>query len=38
VLADVFDLRFDSSTPEALDRLWSRTLAGHRAWETADRP
>ncbi|HEY5012135.1 MAG TPA: arylamine N-acetyltransferase [Acidimicrobiia bacterium] len=38
VLTDVFDLRFDGSAPEALDRLWSRTLAGHRAWEAADRP
>jgi N-hydroxyarylamine O-acetyltransferase len=33
VLADVFDLRFERSTPEALDRLWERVLAGHREWE-----
>jgi len=38
VLADVFDLRFEYSTPEALDQLWDGVLAGHRAWETkADR-
>jgi len=37
-LADVFDLRFDGSTPETLDHLWDRVLAGHRAWEAADRP
>jgi arylamine N-acetyltransferase len=34
-LAEVFDLRFDASTPEAVDRLWERVLAGHRAWEAA---
>jgi N-hydroxyarylamine O-acetyltransferase len=34
-LADVFDLRFDASTPEAVDQLWERVLAGHRAWEAA---
>ena len=32
-LADIFDLRFDASTPEALDHLWNRVLAAHRAWE-----
>jgi N-hydroxyarylamine O-acetyltransferase len=37
-LADVFDLRFDASAPEAVDRLWNRTLAGHRAWEAAGQP
>jgi N-hydroxyarylamine O-acetyltransferase len=37
-LADVFDLRFDASAPEAIDRLWNRTFAGHRAWEAAGRP
>jgi arylamine N-acetyltransferase len=36
-LADVFDLRFDASDPAALDQLWNRTLAGHRAWEAAGR-
>jgi arylamine N-acetyltransferase len=37
-LADVFDLRFDGSTPETLDHLWNRVLAGHHAWEAAGRP
>ena len=37
-LADVFDLRFDGSTPETLDYLWNRVLAGHHAWEAAGRP
>jgi N-hydroxyarylamine O-acetyltransferase len=32
-LADVFGLRFDGVEPRALDRLWERTLAAHRAWE-----
>jgi N-hydroxyarylamine O-acetyltransferase len=34
-LADVFDLRFESSAPEALDRLWDRAVAAHREWEAA---
>ena len=38
VLADVFDLRFDGSAPEALDHLWEGVLAAHRAWEAAGRP
>src|SRR5579863_7903421 len=29
-LAEVFDLRFDHSTPESVDQLWSRVLAAHR--------
>ena len=33
VLADVFDLRFDGSTPEALDHLWESVLTAHRVWE-----
>ena len=37
VLADVFGLRFEASAPEALDHLWHRALAGHRAWEEAGR-
>jgi arylamine N-acetyltransferase len=37
-LADVFDLRFDAMAPEALDRLWERSLVAHRAWEAAGRP
>jgi hypothetical protein len=38
VLADVFDLRFDGSAPEALDHLWDGVLATHAAWEAAGRP
>jgi len=38
VLADVFGLRLDAIAPEALDRLWERSLAAHRAWEAAGRP
>lgn len=38
VLADVFGLTFASTPPEALDRLWERSLATHRAWEAAGRP
>jgi arylamine N-acetyltransferase len=37
-LADVFDLSFDHSPPGASDRLWSRVLDRHRAWEEAGRP
>ena len=37
-LADVFDLRFEHTSPEALDALWARVLAGHRAWLDAGRP
>jgi hypothetical protein len=33
VLADDFGVRFDSSTPEAVDRLWERVSASHREWE-----
>jgi len=32
VLAEVFDLRFDGSPPEALDHLWDRVVAAHRVW------
>jgi arylamine N-acetyltransferase len=38
LLADVFDLRFDGTPPEVLDRLWARCLATHHAWEDAGRP
>jgi arylamine N-acetyltransferase len=38
VLADVFDLRFETSPPAVLDRLWDRVLASHQAWEEAGRP
>lgn len=37
-LADVFGLHFQHTPTEALDRLWQRTLAAHRAWESAGRP
>jgi N-hydroxyarylamine O-acetyltransferase len=30
---DVFGLRLGGAEPEALDRLWAKTLAAHRAWE-----
>lgn len=33
VLADLFDLRFDTSTAEARDRLWTTVLTAHRRWE-----
>jgi arylamine N-acetyltransferase len=35
-LGDLFDLRFDSATPQVLDRLWARTLETHRSWEAAE--
>ena len=34
-LADVFDLRFDTSPPESRQRLWDRVIAAHRAWEAS---
>jgi N-hydroxyarylamine O-acetyltransferase len=34
-LAEVFDLRFDNSTPGARDRLWDRVLDAHQRWEAA---
>lgn len=37
-LADLFDLRFEASPPEALDYLWEGVLTKHRAWEAAGRP
>jgi arylamine N-acetyltransferase len=37
-LADIFDLRFDHSAPGTCDRLWSRVVDRHRAWEAAGRP
>ena len=37
-LADIFDLRFEATPPEALDRLWERSLETHRAWDAAGRP
>ena len=32
-LADVFDLRFDCSAPDALDTLWNRVRRGHEQWQ-----
>jgi arylamine N-acetyltransferase len=37
-LADLFDLRFEHSPPGACDRLWSRVVDRHRAWEAVGRP
>jgi N-hydroxyarylamine O-acetyltransferase len=34
-LADVFGLRFDTTAPESLDRLWDSAVDAHRAWEDA---
>jgi N-hydroxyarylamine O-acetyltransferase len=33
VLADVFGLDFTASTPDALDRLWTRVRTAHQEWE-----
>jgi arylamine N-acetyltransferase len=38
VMADVFDLRFESLPSETLDTLWTRLLAAHHAWDAAGRP
>jgi N-hydroxyarylamine O-acetyltransferase len=35
VLADTFDLRFDTAAPERRERLWVTILEAHRAWEAA---
>jgi N-hydroxyarylamine O-acetyltransferase len=35
VLAEVFNLRFDTLRPESRDRLWDSLLEAHRAWESA---
>lgn len=32
-LADLFDLRFDGTSPAWRDRLWGNVLSAHRAWE-----
>ena len=37
-LADIFDLRFEHTPPEALDHLWASALASHEKWEAAGRP
>jgi arylamine N-acetyltransferase len=33
LLADIFDLQFHASTPEARDRLWTSVLTAHRRWQ-----
>jgi arylamine N-acetyltransferase len=33
-LGDLFDLRFDGTAPEVLDRLWDRVVATHRTWSS----
>ena len=37
VLADVFDLRFETAPPESRRRLWDRVLDTHRAWQARGR-
>jgi arylamine N-acetyltransferase len=37
-LADMFHLRFEHSPSGACDRLWSRVVDRHRAWEASGRP
>jgi N-hydroxyarylamine O-acetyltransferase len=34
-LADVFDLRFDASSPDTRQQLWNTVLGAHRAWEAS---
>jgi N-hydroxyarylamine O-acetyltransferase len=36
LLAEIFDLRFETSTPESRDRLWTNVLAAHRRWQAND--
>jgi N-hydroxyarylamine O-acetyltransferase len=36
LLAVMFDLRFETSTPESRDRLWTNVLAAHRRWQAND--
>jgi hypothetical protein len=35
VLADVFDLHFDTLSAEARARLWERVLRAHHRWEAS---
>lgn len=37
-LADIFHLHFDHSPPGTRNRLWSRVVERHIAWEAASRP
>lgn len=34
-LADIFDLRFETTSPQWRERLWDAVLAAHRAWEAS---
>jgi N-hydroxyarylamine O-acetyltransferase len=36
LLAETFDLRFETSTPESRDRLWTNVSAAHRRWQADD--
>jgi N-hydroxyarylamine O-acetyltransferase len=38
LLAERFDLRFETSTPEARDRLWTNVLSAHKRWQDAQPP
>jgi arylamine N-acetyltransferase len=35
VLADIFDLRFDTASPEWRVRLWDAVIEAHQAWEAS---
>jgi N-hydroxyarylamine O-acetyltransferase len=35
LLADLFNLRFQASSPEARDQLWTNVLSAHRRWEAS---
>jgi arylamine N-acetyltransferase len=37
LVADVVGIRFETTPPEALDRLWETALAAHRQWEREQR-
>lgn len=37
LLADVFDLRFETTPPESRQRLWDKVLDAHRSWEARQR-
>ena len=35
LLADLFDLRLHTMTPEARDRLWTNVRTAHRRWQSS---
>lgn len=37
VLADVFDLRFETTPPESRQRLWDKVIDAHRVWAARQR-